>query len=1098
LERNDDIQFGQLAILLGFASPSAVSDCLNYQRLKRDEGEERHVSDILVEKGILTPSQVKQILIRQGKTLLVCRSCAVRYNLTDSLTAENLFRCPACGRPLDPASPKELVGERETGVLAEEVIGGCKIDTLLFEDSTTYAYKAWQTCASRDVVVRVLKGKLAKDKEFAKRFLYEAALAARLRHPGIISIYDVGKSGTLFYICHAYVEGTALEKLLAIDKRFPVREAVKTALSIARALAHTHEQGVIHGNLTPANIIFTKQGQIVVSEIGIPKRVVETAEAGLAASGLLIGSPEFMAPEQIEDYSMSGVRSDIFALGAILYKMIAGQSLFVGDNPVEILASNLEGRHRRLQDVVPDVPEELARIVEKMVSRSPNDRHYSLQEVITELEALDLCRVSQLRTAPVARAPAPSGIQEELRPREEPVETEEKAEVKKEKPRISEKISAFISLREKQVAPKIEISPEEKEEIVKEALQEPVSQIGALSAELPEEPGVKRPSRRGLIFLVVGLVAVLLVAIFIVALLKRPPEEQMKGPAEVAFSRALEYAKSNPENFKEQLKYYREAYETYPGTEWARNAKTKMAHIEAEMREAAVDTAWQDILNFLKENPAQMNTAQDRLRKFIESYPESFYTKEAKEKIAQIEVEKSKQRTEALWNQISSQVGELRTQRKFGEAIELLEKKLPPQLARAAYEQAISSLKDEVYLQADKAYREIEEQATKLTLEGRYEEAVQKFEDVIANFGLPDYLEKAKRGRAEALNAKKEKVIYLKLEALSACEDAFLLAQKENYSEAEALLEGTLSRKAPSDASRIYLTATLECLKASRDYNRRALDRIKSLIGTKVSLKSQAGITHEGILTKFEGEQLYIGEMPPLPAQSLSVEEIMKLSDASPLPEAKKQQLARASYLYFQGMIEEASEVLAESENDLLEAGVLGEAVKSRLFSQAADRAVILFDGQKMDAWQIVKGEWKVEDGAIVAQKAGSLQLKTAPRGKILLKFRARFAKNCTLAISFSISNMDFTLGLAAGEAGSASLEGVPETQKAVSLEEFEWYSFQLRAGKEQISLSLDDQLVFETDTPQVEPSRKPAGILFDLRGGRVELKDITLITARE
>jgi hypothetical protein len=238
--------------------------------------------------------------------------------------------------------------------------------------------------------------------------------------------------------------------------------------------------------------------------------------------------------------------------------------------------------------------------------------------------------------------------------------------------------------------------------------------------------------------------------------------------------------------------------------------------------------------------------------------------------------------------------------------------------------------------------------------------------------------------------------------------------------------------------------------------------------------------------------------MPPLPAQLLSVEEIIKLSDALPLPEAKRQQLARASYLYFQGMVEEASEVLAESENDLLEANVLEEAVKSRLFSQAADRAVILFDGQNMDAWQIVKGEWKIEEAAIVAQKVGSLQLKTAPRGRILLKFRARFAKNCALALSFSISNVNFTLSLATGETGSASLEGVSETQKAVSLEEFEWYSFQLRAGKEQIYLSLDDQLVFEVDTPQVEPSKKPAGILFDLRGGRVELKDITLITAKE
>lgn len=1099
MERNEDVQFGQLAIDLGFASPSVISECLNYQRLKRDQGEERHLGDILIEKRILTPSQARQILARQGKTLLVCTGCAVRYNLTDSLSAENMFRCPACGRPLSTPAPDQLPAEPQIASLAGEVIGGCKIDTLLFEDSTTYAYRAWQTCANRDVVVRVLKEKLAKDKEFARRFLYEAALAAKLRHPGIVSIYDVGKSENLFYICHAYVEGTTLDKLLTIDKRFPVRDAVKIALSIARALAHAHEQGVIHGSLTTDNIIFTKQGQTVVSEIGIPKRVVETAEGGLAASGLLVGSPEFMAPEQIEDYSLSGVRSDIFALGAILYRMIAGQSLFVGDNPVEILARNLEGRHRKLKDAVPDIPDELARIVEKMVSRSPNDRHYSLREVITELEALDLCRAGQLKTPAPAGAPVTSEIEKEIVPPEIPVETQEGAEVRKDRARISEKISQFISLKEKETAPEVKISPEEKEEIVKETLQESVSRVEAPGAKTPEAvlPVKGLPKKRFFLF-GVGVVALLLIVIFVVALIKPGPQENLKEPAEVAFNKALEYAKSNPKDFKGQLKFYREVSEYYPDTEWARKAGTQMKSIEAQMRTAAVDTAWQNTLDFVKENPDQMDAAQDRLQKFIESYPVSPHTVEAKKKIEEIEAHKFRQRREVLWNEVSSQVGELRTQRRFAQAIELLEAKLPPELAGAAYKRLVSSLKDGLYLEATNAYREIEGQAAKLTREGRYEEAAQKFESVIANFGLLDYIKRAERGRAEVLNAKKDEDAYLKLDALSACEDAFALAQKGNYSDAGALLERAIQRIASRGASTDYLRATLQCLLAASEYDRRAVDRIKSLVGTKVSFKSEAGITHEGILTKFEGGQLYIGEMPPLPLQSLSQEEIIKLSEALPLADAKKQQLARASYLYFLGMIEEALEVLSESENDLPEAKVLEEAARSRIFTQSADRALILFDGQNMDAWQPVKGEWKIEEGAIVAKKPGSLQLKNPPRGRILLKFRARFGKDCAVALSFTISNIDLTLSIVTGKEGSVSVEGVSKTQKSVSLEEFEWYGFELRAGKEQIFLFLDDRLVFEMDTPQIEPSRKPAGILFDLRGGQFELKDVTLITTRE
>lgn len=1095
MERAQEIQFGQLVIVLGFASASTVAECLNLQTAKKEQGEDRYLGDIMVERGVLSASQVRQILIRQGKTILLCRNCASRYSLTEPAAQENLFRCPACGSPVDTTTSEQKPAQPDKGTLDGQSIAGCRLDALLFEDSITYAYKGWQSSANRDVVVRILKEKPAKDKEFAKRFLSEAAVAAKLRHPGIASIYDVGKCEDVFYICYAYVEGTTLEKILAIDKRFPAREAVKVALSIARALAYAHEHDVIHRNLTPVNVLFTKQGQIVVGEIGISKRVVEAAE-GTSALGVIVGSPEFMAPEQIEDYSVSDKRSDIFALGAILYKMLSGQNLFVAENPVEVLARNLEGRYRRLKEVAAEVPDELARVVEKMVSRSPGDRYQSMRDVISELEALDLGRTGRLKETSDVQAAA--GGQEELKAHKEAEEAQEEEAVRKEK-----RLSKFTPFAGKEGVSEVQISPEEKEEIVKEALGESLPRIETPPAESVQAlPVGKAPSSRRAIFFGAGVVAAAIIVIFFAVLFRPGSGKAQKDPAEVAFAGAREYARSNPQEYEEQLRRYQRVRQTYPGTKWAREAGTEIERIEGQMRTAAVEAAWRDALNFLKENPGQLDAALTRLQKFVESYHDSPYGKEAREKIVQIEAQKSRLRTEEVWRQTSSRVVNLRSQKKFSEAIELLEKNLPPELATSDYRQRISSLKEEIYLDANRAYLEIEQNAAKLTDEGEYEEAIKQFESVIANFGLPAYIEQARRKRAEIVNHQKEQAIYLRLEAISACEDSFLLCQKGNYSDAQSLLERTISRRAPSDGSKPYLAATLECLKAARDYYKRAIDRISSLVGKKVSFKSQAGIIHEGTLKKFESGQLHIGEMPPLSVESLPIEEIISLSDASPVADLKRQQLARASYLYFTGMIDEALEVLALSENDLPEAHALEDAIKNRLFSQSVERAIILFDGQNMDAWQIVKGDWKVEEGAIVAQKLGSLQLKSAPKGRILLKLRARFTKNSLVALQFSVYSMDFTLLLSAGKGEGISLEGAAQSasdaKKRVSLEEFEWYSLELRADKEEILLFLDDRVVLQTDTPTVEPSKKPAGIIFDLREGRVELKDITLITTKE
>ena len=231
-------------------------------------------------------------------------------------------------------------------------------------------YKAHDKILDRVVAVKILHAQLAGDKEFLAKFQMEAQGAARLSHPNIVNIYDVGVEDGMHYIVMEYVDGETLKDKITREGHLSIPESLKIAKEIAEALSHAHKNNLVHCDVKPHNILVMQDGRVKVADFGIARAVTSTT---MTYNGNVVGSVHYFSPEQAKGTKITP-KSDVYSLGVVLYEMLTGHLPFTGETTVSVALKHLQDQPRSIRSIDAQIPAVVEAIVFKAMSKDPNDR----------------------------------------------------------------------------------------------------------------------------------------------------------------------------------------------------------------------------------------------------------------------------------------------------------------------------------------------------------------------------------------------------------------------------------------------------------------------------------------------------------------------------------------------------------------------------------------------------------------------------------------------------------------------------------------------------------------------------------------------------
>jgi len=347
----------------------------------------QRVRDVLHEALALAPEQ---------RRIFLDHTCAsdksLRWEVESLLSAGH----KVCSRFLE--SPPAM----HTALARGSWVGSYEILSLLGAGGMGEVYRARDSKLGREVALKVLPPEMATDPDRLKRFRREARAVAALNHPHIVTIYSVEETEDSHFLTMELVEGIPLSQLIP-SEGLPVDRFLELAISLVDALAAAHEKGIVHRDLKPANIMVDKRGRAKILDFGLAKvggaadgidqpGSWERTTLGISVEtqtqfGTVIGTLPYMSPEQVLGRSV-GPRSDLFSLGAVLYEMTVGQPPFHGDEPAVLVSSILEASPLPITQLRADVPLGLEKILEKCLTKDPNDRYASARELLEAIQSL--------------------------------------------------------------------------------------------------------------------------------------------------------------------------------------------------------------------------------------------------------------------------------------------------------------------------------------------------------------------------------------------------------------------------------------------------------------------------------------------------------------------------------------------------------------------------------------------------------------------------------------------------------------------------------------------------------------------------------------
>ena len=254
------------------------------------------------------------------------------------------------------------------------------------EGGMANVYLGYDTILDRNVAIKVLRGDLANDEKFVRRFQREALSASSLAHPNIVEMYDVGEDDGTYYIVMEYVDGKTLKQLLKKRGTLTLSEAIDIMSQLTDGMAHAHDSYIIHRDLKPQNIMIKDDGQIKITDFGIAMALNSTQ---LTQTNSVMGSVHYLPPEQASGKGCT-IKSDIYSMGIIFYELLSGSLPFKGDNAVEIALKHMREPLPSLREDNPSIPQSIENIIKKATAKNPKNRYDSARSMHEDLlTALD-------------------------------------------------------------------------------------------------------------------------------------------------------------------------------------------------------------------------------------------------------------------------------------------------------------------------------------------------------------------------------------------------------------------------------------------------------------------------------------------------------------------------------------------------------------------------------------------------------------------------------------------------------------------------------------------------------------------------------------
>ncbi|MFZ2052860.1 MAG: protein kinase [Candidatus Aminicenantales bacterium] len=318
--------------------------------------------------------------------------------------------CKECATALPSSEKPQISVTRTLEMPADELARGTlfagryEIIEELGAGGMGRVYRAFDKKIDEEVALKLLKPAIALDNRIVERFRNELKIARKIRHANVCGMFDLGEEGETLFISMEYVRGEDLRSLIRRTEKLTVGKAVLIARQVAEGLGEAHKLGVVHRDLKPGNIMIDKEGNAKIMDFGIARSL---HAAGTTAEGAIIGTPEYMSPEQVEG-KPADQRSDIYSLGIILYEMVTGRPPFEGDSPFSVAYKHRHEAPEEPRKFNPHVPDAFNRVILRCLEKDREARYQTAQELLADLEKMESEAPVSAETAWTARKPLPS------------------------------------------------------------------------------------------------------------------------------------------------------------------------------------------------------------------------------------------------------------------------------------------------------------------------------------------------------------------------------------------------------------------------------------------------------------------------------------------------------------------------------------------------------------------------------------------------------------------------------------------------------------------------------------------------------------------